>query len=347
MALEYTDLDRRIWEEELDSFVPRRVFDVHAHVYQWKFNLDPAKEGGPLYELLGKRFPDAGWADLDQCDDLLFPGRDVHRLAFPYPFSPVCDFDGANRFAASEAKHDPLSAALMLVHPSMSTEYLEARIRGAGFVGFKPYRFYSGANDAASCRITDFLPERQIEVAHRLGLIIMLHLSKREGIGDGENLADLSRLTTKYPGAKWILAHCARCYSARNIERAAPRLRQLTNVWYDTSSVCESEAIEALMAGIGPDRVMYGSDDLPVGAARGKYIVFAHAWCCLSENNHAFDLSHCDPRMTFVRYEQLRATRRAALRLNLDRRQIENHFHDTAARLIESARAASSGSSVD
>ena len=109
---------------------------------------------------------------------------------------------------------------------------------------------------------------------------------------------------------KWIFAHCARSYSAWVIERAVAQLRGLPNVWYDVSSVCEADVIEALMAGVGPERVMYGSDDLPVGVARGKYIVFGRAWAFLSERNHRLDLSHCDPRMTFVRYEQLRAMRR-------------------------------------
>ncbi len=131
----------------------------------------------------------------------------------------------------------------------------------------------------------------------------------------------------------------ARSYSAWAIERAAPRLRELANVWYDTSSVCESDAIEALMAGVGPERVMYGSDDVPVGVLRGKYIAFGRAWAFLSESNHSLDLSHCDPRMTFVRYEQLRAMRRAALRLNLSRGQIEDLFCNTARRLIDSTRA--------
>ena len=163
------------------------------------------------------------------------------------------------------------------------------------------------------CRITDFLPEEQIEVAHRHGLLITLHLSKRDAIADRANIDDLLRLTAQYPGVKWILAHCARSYSAWVIERAVTLLRGLPNVWYDTSSVCESDVMVALMAGVGSDRVMYGSDDLPVGVARGKYIAFGYAWAFLSEKNHALELSHCNPRMTFVRYEQLRAMRRAAI----------------------------------
>jgi glutamate-1-semialdehyde 2,1-aminomutase len=137
---------------------------------------------------------------------------------------------------------------------------------------------------------------------------------------------------------KWILAHCARSYAPWVIEGSVRSLRGLPNVWYDTSSVCDSDVIECLMAGVGPERVMYGSDDLPVGVSRGKYITFGYAWAFLSETNHSLDLSHCNPQMTFVRYEQLRAMRRAAKRLRLDQSQIEDLFYNTAARLVQSAR---------
>jgi undecaprenyl-diphosphatase len=45
-------------------------------------------------------------------------------------------------------------------------------------------------------------------------------------------------------------------------------------------------------------------------AARGDIGKVNHVVVVMQEN-HSFDLSHCDPRMTFTRYEQLRAMRRA------------------------------------
>ncbi|MGC3966665.1 MAG: hypothetical protein QM775_04645 [Pirellulales bacterium] len=87
-------------------------------------------------------------------------------------------------------------------------------------------------------------------------------------------------------------------------------LRKLPNIWYDVSSVCETDAIDALLSNVAPNRVMYGSDDVPVGVLRGKYVSFGYAWAYLSEANHAMSLAHCDGRMTFTRYEQLRAMRR-------------------------------------
>jgi hypothetical protein len=84
---------------------------------------------------------------------------------------------------------------------------------------------------------------------------------------------------------------------------------------------------------------MYGSDDLPVGMLRGKYIAFARAWAFLSEKNHSLNLSHCDPRMTFTRYEELRAMARTVRRLGLSQDQIDDMFYGTARRLVESTQS--------
>lgn len=332
--LEINDLDRRIWEDELNEFVPSRIYDIHAHIYRWAYNLDPAKDESGYGKLLAGKWLEASWELANACDAALMPGREVHRLAFPFPFPHPCDFEASNSYLRDELKHDPQSRGLMLVHPGTTIAEAEYWVDKVGFLGFKPYRFYSSTGDAVNCRMGEFMPEHLIEFAHRRGLIIMMHVSKRDAIADPENIADLLRYYDLYPNARWILAHCARSYSAWAIESAAQQLRGLPNVWYDTSSVCESDAIDALYQAVGHDRVMYGSDDIPVGVLRGKYIAFGRAWAYLSESNHSLGLSHCDQRMTFTRYEQLRAMSRAARRLQLTQQQIEALFYDTAANLV-------------
>ena len=335
--IETNDLDRRIWNEELDEFVPREIFDIHTHMYRWEFNTDADKDSGP-FAAVCELFPEVGFDALQITDDVLMPGRTVSRMSFPFPFAPSCDFEASNRWVAEQTQADPRSASLMVTHPSMTAEKLEADIQQYGFLGFKPYRFYATGGDAVQCRITDFLPEHQLAVADRRGLMIMMHMARRQGIADEQNLDDLARLANEYPNVKWILAHCARSYSYWALEKAAPLLRQIPNLWYETSSVCESDAVEALFEAVDPERVMYGSDDLPVGAGRGKYITFGQGWAYLSSTNHSFSLEHCDARMTFVRYEQLRAMRRAAKRIGLGKEQIEDLFRNTAANLVQSVR---------
>src|SRR5262249_1059780 len=158
------------------------------------FYTDANKESGPYRELLGTTWADAIWELADACDAILMPGREVHRLSFPFPFPHPCDFEASNRFIAAEVANDPQSAALMLVHPGMTADYVEEQVERQSFLGFKPYRFYATSGDAVNCGITEFMPEHQIEVAHRRGLIIMMHLSKKDAIGDRQNIEDMFRL---------------------------------------------------------------------------------------------------------------------------------------------------------
>jgi hypothetical protein len=337
LPVEWTDLDRRIWQEELDEFVPHRIFDVHTHLYSMDHYLEAAKEDSAYGRLLLPAWKHATVELANACDEFLMPGREVRRLSFPFPFPYPCDFVGANEFLAEQLRGDKRSAGLMLVHPKMTVAEVEQCLDRHRFVGFKPYRNYALSGDIQNCRISEFMPEQLVEVADRRGLIIMMHVSKRDAIADPENLEELQRFSLRYPRAKWILAHCARSYSAWAIERAALTLRDLKNVWYDVSSVCETDAMMALLSSIGSERVMYGSDDLPIGMLRGKYITFGYAWGYLSETNHQIGLQHCDSRMTFTRYEQLRAMRRAAHCVGLSRAQIQSLFFETAANLVESA----------
>jgi hypothetical protein len=72
-AIAWNAVDRRMWEEELDEFVPRRVFDVHTHLYRWDFNLDPHKENGPYKPILGQTWANATWQLATACEGCYFP----------------------------------------------------------------------------------------------------------------------------------------------------------------------------------------------------------------------------------------------------------------------------------
>lgn len=337
LDLTLKDTDRRIWAEELDDFVPARLFDTHTHIYDWRSNSPDIQNHSVPQTGVWAQWPLSNWEMLEAADALLFPGRQVHRISFGNPLQD-CPLDQANAYLARQITAAPQSAGVMLVRPSLSAEEIVNTFETHNLLGLKPYRTHAVTGDAVECRITDYLPEHQIEVADRLGLIVVLHLSKSLGIADPDNIGDLERLTTRFPNVKWILAHCARSYYDGPLVRAADRLRELPQLWYDTSSVCDADAMDVLLSIAGPDRVMYGSDDLPVGITRGKYITFGYAWTELNESNHSFSLSHCNSDMTFVRYESLRSLRRACRRHDYGDAEIEKLFYRNAADLLRSVR---------
>jgi len=321
-TIDYREFDLDFWERELEDFVPALVYDLHVHI--WSEAHRGKLEGPPT----GLR------REIDYRDHLdwaakLFPGREMHYLILGTPI-PGMDVEGHNRWMIEQVAADPKSRVSMLVTPDMPPEYIVEQVKKHGFWGLKPYRLF--APDAANARIRDFLPEATIEVAHDLGLAITLHLSRKTGPADPENLEDLRGYTGKYPRVQWVLAHCARAFNASTLEESIHALKDLPNIWYDTSAVNDLYSHYLLMKVEDRRRVMFGSDNVVVGCARGKYVTYGRAWQFFGGWP---ELPHCDPTPTFVIYEQLRQERRAADMAGLTRGEVEDHFSGNAVRFIQ------------
>ena len=326
MALDvsYIDYDREVWEKELEDYVPSIIYDMHVHMWS-NAHRDSAPESGLMLEI--------GYQDhIDWAADL-YPGREMHFLNLGTPI-PGMDAEGHNDWCAEQLSADPDSAMNMMVTPDMTAEYVAAQADKYNAFGLKPYRTFAPDRDEA--RIRDFLPEHQIEVAHDKGLAITMHLSKRIGAADKENQQDLERYTKEYPGAQWILAHCARGFNAFMLEDSIHFLAGLPNIWYDTSAVNDIYSHFLLMKHEDRSRVMFGSDNIVAGCARGKYVTWGRAWEYFPGNP---DVTHCDPTATLVCHEQLRQEKQVADMLGLSAAEIEDHFHGNARRFITQMRS--------
>jgi len=326
-------IDQQIWKEELEAFVPKNIFDMHAHIFKAEHCLhrdDLPKHPSWLKKVEFKM----DLSFLREYHGIFLPDREIHYLLMGFPFVH-CDFERMNSFVADEVSKDLLSVPSMVVHPRMQPEEVVTMIEKYGFVGLKPYRFYSTTGDVVECNIIDMLPESFIEIANEKHLLITLHLGKCRGIADPDNVKDIIYLIKRYPNVHWILAHCARSFNPCFLEKAIEQIRDIPNIWYDISAVCESSVFGVLLKEGPLKRILYGSDNMPAGADRGKYINFGYAWALLHENNHSFDLSHCNSQMTIILYEQLRALHRAVCDVGLSKSQIEDIFHNNAIRLLK------------
>ena len=324
---DYQDFDRGFWDEELADFVPDTVYDMHVHMWSERHR--------------GKLPPDPTGlrVEIDYQDHLawaeqLYPGRRMHYLVLGTPIPGGIDTEGHNDWMAEEMKQDPESAINMMVTPDMTPEYVAAQVKRHGFLGLKPYRTF--APDPTHCRIRDFLPESFIEVAHDLGLAITMHMSKPEGPADADNQKDLADYTKRYPRAQWILAHCARAFNCFMMERAIHFLTDLPNIWYDTSAVNDLYSQYLLMKHEDRSRVMFGSDNVVAGCARGKYVTYGRAWTYYEGTTET--TPHCDSRATLVIYEQLRQEKQVADMLGLTPQEIEDHFSGNARRFLRQVR---------
>src|SRR5436190_9683282 len=186
--IDYTRHDQQIWDEELEDFLPRRIFDAHAHLF-WHDHL-PARH--PKRKV---------WCDADHAAHLawarrLYPGREIHFLFLGTPV-PGIRVARHNEFIADELKNDRKSRANLLVTPDCPPDYIATMARREGFIGLKPYRMFSINRNPNTCRIREFFPEAQLEVANDLGLWVTLHLSRYHAAADRYNLRDLTAYTRK------------------------------------------------------------------------------------------------------------------------------------------------------
>ena len=117
MTLEPTDLDRRIGEEKLEKFLPKQLFDAHLHFFNDDHCLSQPDDDPPEYgPTVNCPFAVFDRDAIQQTYQMLFPGREVHCLAFGWVYRRI-DFDKHNEFTAAQVVDDPKSRALMLVHP--------------------------------------------------------------------------------------------------------------------------------------------------------------------------------------------------------------------------------------
>ncbi len=311
-----TDFDREIWAEELEGFVPAKVFDAHTHLWNQACCKTPTK------------YKDHDFAVLDSWSKEVFPNRELDYQLIIMPDLGL-DFDKQNEFMAGEIAKTRNHVGCTIITPDVTPKRLADAIEKYHFTGLKPYRIM--AKDPANCRITDYFGEDLIEVADEYKLSITMHMSRFDGIADPDNLADFQYFTKKYKNVRWILAHCARAFNPFTLEKNIFVLRDMPNIYYDSSAVCDARSIYLLFKHEDISRIMFGTDNIVAGGVHAKYITWGKGW----QYFRGMDVPHCRPDATLVCYENLRATKQAADMAGVTTADIEKFFYGNAAEFFK------------
>jgi glutamate-1-semialdehyde 2,1-aminomutase len=318
---DYSPHDLQIWDEELHDFVPDRVFDAHIHLFH----------PGHLHANATNAWGYTDLATLRQWAERLYPGRETHFLVLGTPIAGI-DVSAHNQWAIAQVGQDQQSRMNRLVTPACRLEDIERDVRDHGFIGLKPYRIFSVTGDIAQCRIHEFLPHAQLELANDLGLWVTMHLSRFHGCADEHNLADLAEYTgRRYPNVKWILAHCARSFTYWPIRQAIDRLRDMPNIWYDVSAVTDVRPMITLFTRENRKRIFYGSDGVDATYFHGQYAALGRAWQYVDADRLKLQFPHCDGRPILAIYEQLLSMKHACEIAGWSADDIEDLFWRNAA----------------
>lgn len=342
MALfEVTENDKRIYEEELKDFLPEKILDVHTHVY--KKELNPAPKPGTK-----KRWPsfvaeDNPIEDLKETYELLFPGKDVKALMF----AGGAGSEENSQYLSGVSKETGWPA-LYYSRPEQSADEIEKKIREGGFLGLKSYLGKSPLYiPRKEVRILDFFPKHQLERLNEMGAIVMLHIPRDGRLKDPVNLAQMVEIKKEFPRVRLIIAHIGRAYVANDLGNAFDVLSEVPDLMYDFSANCCELAITEAIKNVGVKHLMFGTD-MPILRMKCHRIEENDTYINLvppgiygepGEDPNMREVSEEEAKnITFFAYEELLAFKRAAEKLNLSRKDIEDIMYNNAMDLIEGAR---------
>ncbi len=170
-------------------------------------------------------------------------------------------------------------------------------------------------------------------MAHEEGLSITLHIVRPRALADAGNQQTIRRYCQRYPNMRLILAHAARGFNPHHTILGIDSLRGLDNVWFDTSAVTDSGAVEAIVTTLGHQRVLYGSD-FPVSHVRGRCVGLGDSFFWIAPENTNLDVPYARLELGLVGHESLRMLKIAAMSLRLADSQVEDIFHRNATRLF-------------
>jgi predicted TIM-barrel fold metal-dependent hydrolase len=343
MLIEIKQSDKEFYEENLKDFLPERIIDIHSHVWLDKFNSQVPgtdKRAVSWPKLVAR---ENSIQDLLETYDLMFPGKRVTPLIFS-SVSSITNIDEANNYI-SEASKKFAVPGLLYSHPHWTGQELELKIIKGGFLGIKVYLSLSAQYiPADEIRIFDFLPHHLLEVVDRLGLIVMLHIPRRDRFKDPVNQHQILEIHEKYKNLKLIVAHVGRAYCNHDLGDAFDVLKDADRLLYDFSANTNEWVFEQLIKAVGPKRILFGSD-MPIVRMRMKRIEKNGIYVNLvpkglygdvsGDKNMAEVEGNKADDLTFFIYEEINSFLLAAKASLLNKKDIEDIFFNNAAKLIK------------
>ncbi|MCK9410778.1 MAG: amidohydrolase [Prolixibacteraceae bacterium] len=327
----------------IKDFLPDKIIDIHTHVYL-KDNLiqgDKAdKRLASWPELVAE---DNSFEDILETYELMFPGKTVIPLMFPFPIK-IKNINVSNQYildCIGEQKY----YGLILADPEWDADVFERKIRMGDFKGAKVYLNFAPAYIPLNeiC-IFDFLPHHQLSILNKYGMIVMLHIPRDNRLKDPVNLAQIIEIERRYPAVKLIIAHVGRAYCKEDVGNAFEILAETKNVLFDFCANTNQWVFEQLIKAVGPKRILFGSD-LPITRMRMKRICENGIYVNVISKGMYGDVSNDKnmreiegdeaDRLTFFLYEEILAFRLAAIETKLSNDDIKDVFYNNAMQLLK------------
>jgi len=336
------DGDLKIFNEEFSDFLPTEIVDSHVHLWKKDF----FKEDIPESRLKQSPALDPDiidgftFRDFKNITEKIFPGKKCNGLFFGLPIKEA-DLDEMNKYISDVCIKD---GSYGLYNPRPDLKEIPKDFFESRFIGFKPYPDlvnFKAPEDFSKLNIDvsifDFISKKVLEFCQEYGLILLIHIPRKDRLNDRRNIEEIKIIGKRYPNIKIILAHAGRSYCYSDIKDSIRYLKEIKNLYVDTAMINSFSVNKILIEELGSERILYGSD-LPIAIFKGKNIDINNRHYFVTNTPKVWSLSSSEMSLdsfTFFIYEIIRAIRIAALSLNLSKESIDNIFYLNTKRLIE------------
>lgn len=325
------EIEREIFQRELNSFVPDKALDAHAHMWA---GIPNQKNSAGLSPWIEEDMTIKLFRDL--MEDLI-PKRTIGGLMLALPMGIHGMVNTSSNTVTLQAEHiahetksDPTCISTMFVSPKLDPDFIRQEVKRLHIGGLKCYHTESDRIPTTDSDIPEFLPEEFVRIADEFSMAITLHMVKPRAIADPSNQYWIRKYCKKYPNMKLILAHAARCFNPVWAMEGIASLKGLPNVYFDTAAIGEVGSCEAIIEHLGHDRLLWGTD-FPLTHWRGRYVAYGNNHCWMGPED-----VHDDRQDLYVFHglEQLRVVKQAAWHQRLSDSQVEDIFFNNLADLL-------------
>jgi predicted TIM-barrel fold metal-dependent hydrolase len=323
------DRNLRIFQEELESFLPQKVLDFHVHV----LNTGVVPEG-ESFSCAGHPLTRYDLDDIRQDLQELYPGREASAVCFGFP-DVAYDRPRNNAYLAENCDRERFYPLWLFDPVHDKPETVRRALSTDGFLGLKPYLCYVRKVDPDTVEIHEMLPAWAMDIVNDLGRLVMLHVPRCGRLADPLNQQQVVELCETYRQARIVLAHIGRAYFLQNIVGQLDALKGLPNLYYDLAMLNNWEVLEYLFREVEPDKILYATD-MPIALAPGKSVEVNNQYTYVTPVPWDLSISddHGKLEFTAFAYEELRAIKKAVERLGLGRGFVEGLFHGNGTALL-------------
>ena len=254
---QYTDVDRAFWDEHLEDWLPRRIFDAHTHVNEPRFRVEEMTEAKRRQYWVNEVAEPIG---AERCRSVATgsssPAASSPASPSDFPFS-------TSTSRRSNAQPPGRMRAAGLVSPGRGPAAMVGRARrpragsAATVLGVKVYYALISQDPATrdkhlEASIFDFLPHHQLEVLDRRRAWVTLHVPKADRLGHPQNIAEIREIRRQYPNVVLVIAHLGRCYTLPHAEEAFPPLADDEGLYFDISAVLNPDVLRLALQTLRP-----------------------------------------------------------------------------------------------